>query len=193
MPNAIKQGLEALMSAQHSAAEAMYRGAGGPRRRPPEPGSAGRGPVRAGRRQRRRHRRGSGGRREIGWTSTSSSASREARRLPEVKKAYRRLARQFHPGRESGRRPGGDPLPRDCRGVRHPERSRSTPAVRPGGLRTASSWCRIHRASRGSTSRPPSTRISSPRSAICSRRSSAARRAARWLPSAARTCTPRCR
>jgi molecular chaperone DnaK len=46
-PNAIKQGLEALMSAQHRAAEEMYRGAGGPGGpgggRPESPGSSGEG------------------------------------------------------------------------------------------------------------------------------------------------------
>ncbi len=42
--NAIKQGLEALMSAQHRAAEEMYRGAGGPGGAGPEsPGSPGEG------------------------------------------------------------------------------------------------------------------------------------------------------
>ncbi len=46
--NAIKQGLEALMSAQHRAAEEMYRGAGGPGGgpgggRPESPGSSGEG------------------------------------------------------------------------------------------------------------------------------------------------------
>jgi molecular chaperone DnaK len=43
-PNAIKQGLEALMSAQHRAAEEMYRGTGGPGGAQPEsPGPSGEG------------------------------------------------------------------------------------------------------------------------------------------------------
>ena len=51
--NAIKQGLEALMSAQHRAAEEMYRGAGGPGGgpgdgRPESPGSSGEGPSAPG-------------------------------------------------------------------------------------------------------------------------------------------------
>ena len=61
----MKKGLEGLMQAQHKAAEAMYRGAGGPRSPgagPQDTGGTGPSSSRRQRRQGRRHRRGGRGR-----------------------------------------------------------------------------------------------------------------------------------
>ena len=52
--------------------------------------------------------------------------------LNDIKRAYRRLARRFHPGHQSGRPHGGAAVPSDRRSVRNAERSGSPAALRHG-------------------------------------------------------------
>ena len=87
------------------------------------------------------------------WISTSSSACSTARRESEIKRAYRRLARRFHPDINPGDRDGGGALPPDPGGVRDADRSGAPVALR----RRAASDGRTQRSrragSRASTSR----------------------------------------
>ena len=53
----------------------------------------------------------------------------------EIKKSYRKLAKKYHPGRQSREQPGGGALQGDIRGLRYPRRSREAHAVRPDALR----------------------------------------------------------
>ena len=50
--------------------------------------------------------------------------------LADVKRAYKRLARKFHPGHQPGRPDGRSAVPADRGGLRNAERSRSPPALR---------------------------------------------------------------
>ena len=66
----------------------------------------------------------------LSWTSTSSSASTRAASLPDIKRAYRRLARRYHPDINPGDRDGRGALPGDPAGVRDAERSGPAAALR---------------------------------------------------------------
>ena len=64
------------------------------------------------------------------WTSTSCWASSASATLGDIKRAYRRLARRYHPDINPGRPARGGAVPPDRRGVRDAERSGSAPALR---------------------------------------------------------------
>ena len=71
------------------------------------------------------------------WTFTSSSAWSRTRASGDIKRAYRRLARRFHPGHQPGRPRGGGALPADPRGVRDADRSGAASPLRLGRARAA--------------------------------------------------------
>ena len=73
--------------------------------------------------------------------------------LADIKRAYKRLARKFHPDINPGDRMAAAQFRQIARGVRNAERSRSPPALRHDRVRGRTPRRARRSASRGSTSR----------------------------------------
>ena len=98
----------------------------------------------------------------------------------DIKRAYRRLARRYHPGVNPGDRAAEEMFRADRRGLRNPRRSGTAPAVRHGGRARAPRGRRRRRScSRSSIFLPRSADRRRRRSPSCSPTSCIRCRAAR--------------
>ena len=180
------------------------RRAGGRRRRPGGGRRRAAGPAAGGRRGRRRHRRRSGGRREEvaaatqSWTSTIILGRRRATPAEaDIQRAYRRLARRYHPDINPGDREARARFEQIADGVRDARRSRAAAraTTRAGAEPAGAGAVDVRVRGVRFLGRVGERRRRRRPSAICSPTCFTRRRGARRTAgrSAARICTRRCR